>query len=67
VGALLYTEVEIEAELLRAADGTIEDGQLRAVTRLSDDAPLEAWSEWYRSIGSPWSDVIDLEEAFDRG
>lgn len=67
LGGLLYTEVEIEAEVVRAADGTIEDGTLRSVTRLSDAPPLEAWTSWYESLGSPYSDVIDIEEALDRG
>jgi hypothetical protein len=44
----LYTEVDIEALVLRADDGLIEGGDLEAFYPLDDGDPMDAWGAFVR-------------------
>ncbi|MFN0248751.1 MAG: hypothetical protein ACKV2T_17815 [Kofleriaceae bacterium] len=63
LGAHLYREVEIEASIIRTADGHIEDGQLIGFAVVNtDEEPAEAWERWFKINGSGWND--ESVEAF---
>jgi hypothetical protein len=58
LGANLYRDVEIEASIVRAADGHIESGQLIGFAVVDADAdPAEAWERWFETNGSGWDDA----------
>lgn len=57
LGAQLYREVEIEASIVRAADGHIEGGQLLGFAAVdSDEDPAGAWERWFKINGKGWDD-----------
>lgn len=63
LGAHLYREVEIEASIIRSADGHIEGGQLHSFVAVdTDQDPAEAWQRWFKINGSGWND--ESVEAF---
>lgn len=51
LGALLYKEVDIDALISRAADGTIDGGKLVSFEPVIDGDPRPAWREWFKSVG----------------
>jgi len=62
LGKFLLSEVEIQASVLRDADGNIETGLL------IDFEPLDAgidtiteWQKWYQTTASEWNDVENIE------
>jgi len=61
IGTHLYREVEIEATVRRAADGTIDGGRLVSFEPVETGDPRAAWREWFRSVGG---DEWDDEERF---
>lgn len=63
LGAHLYREVEIEASIVRTADGHIDGGQLIGfVVVNTDEDPGETWERWFKINGSGWDD--ESVEAF---
>lgn len=63
LGARLYREVEIEASVVRGADGQIESGQLIGFAAVdSDDDPAASWERWFEVNGRGWDD--ESVEAF---
>lgn len=63
LGAHLYREVEIEASIIRTADGHVDGGQLIGFVVVStDEDPSEAWERWFKINGSGWDD--ESVEAF---
>ena len=57
LGAQLYREVEIEASIVRAADGHIESGELLGFAAVaSDEDPAGAWERWFEINGKGWDD-----------
>lgn len=67
LGAHLYQEVEIEASIVRAADGHIEGGQLLSfvVVNTGED-PAKAWERWFEINGAGWDDA-NVEAFLGRG
>lgn len=57
IGVHLYREVEIDALIRRATDGTISAGKLNAFEPVETGDPRPLWREWFRSVGGDeWSD-----------
>ena len=55
-GGLLYQDVEIEAELVRAATPPmfpVLSGQMTRIEPLAKQDPVEAWDAWYAAAGRP--------------
>jgi len=66
LGAQLYREVEIEASILRGADGHIESGELLGFVVVdSDEDPAGAWERWFKINGKGWDDE-SVEVFLDR-
>lgn len=56
VGAHLYREVDIDAMVRRAADGSILSGRLTSFEPVATGDPRPAWRAWFRSVGGDESD-----------
>jgi hypothetical protein len=66
IGAHLYRDVEIEASIIRSADGHIEGGQLHSFVAVdTGQDPAEAWQRWFKINGSGWNDE-SVEAFLDR-
>jgi|GEM_PF-3236156 len=66
LGALLYSEVDIEAVILRDADGSIRGGHLVSFEKVTDQNPREAWLAWMAENAPRWQTVEDIDaELFD--
>ncbi len=68
LGAVLYHEVEIEAEVQRDAAGRITQGKVLRINPLDDKPDLSAWQDWFRFSGrqSQWDAADNLEEELGR-
>ncbi len=67
IGPHMKDEVEIEMEVVRLTDGTVEEGRLLEFHPLEQRDALTALRDWYReSVGTAWDDVDDIEEALAR-
>lgn len=62
----LHEEVEVEARVQRAWDGTLLGGEITAVTPLTRGNAVEAWRTWFRENASAWNAVDDIEAELDR-
>lgn len=49
LGALLYQDVDIEAEVVRDVEGKIESGKLLTFEVVEDVDPRPAWREWHQT------------------
>lgn len=56
VGAHLYREIDIEAAVRRAADGSIFSGRLTSFDLVETGDPRPAWRDWFLSVGGDESD-----------
>lgn len=65
LGALLYTEVDLEATVVRAVDGRILDGRILDAHELGNRG-RSALEEWFAPYAEAWADVVDVEEELDR-
>lgn len=60
LGALLYTEVEVTAEIVRLKDGQFESGQLVSFERVASNSS-DAWRTWF-APNAPYWDGMDANE-----
>lgn len=68
-GSMLNQDVEIEAEVVRAAMPPafpILFGHMIRIEPLANQDPLEAWDAWYAAAGRPWANVKDIETELGR-
>jgi hypothetical protein len=66
LGAYLYLEVDIHAEIIRSLDGAVETGRVVDFDATSDIGDISQWEAWYRKNASAWDDVEDVEQELDR-
>jgi len=67
LGSRLYCLADIEAEVLRDADGNITTGRVLTVNAVQECAnEAETWRNWYRAAASGWDDVDDIEGELGR-
>jgi hypothetical protein len=50
LGAILYSEVEIEARISRDAEGYIDGGRLLSFEPIDEGDPRPAWLEWFKRV-----------------
>lgn len=68
-GTHLYSEVEVDADLVREARppvNPIVSGRVTRLVPVEDVDPVEAWDRWYEAAGRPWSKVADIEGELGR-
>lgn len=66
-GTSLYLFIDLVAEAIRDQDGNIVSGKLVRFTPVTNGDAASAWRDWYRSNGSEWDDVEDIESDLGRG
>jgi hypothetical protein len=66
LGAMLYSEVDVEAEIHRDESGHISWGRVMTIHELDSSPPSEAWRRWFASAASGWDDVEDIEAELGR-
>jgi hypothetical protein len=60
LGAMLYSEVDVELEVCRDFEGRIERGRVVEVHAVSDAEPATAWRQWFRANAPEWDEVDDV-------
>jgi hypothetical protein len=60
LGAMLYSEVDVELEVCRDFEGRIELGRLMEVHAVSEAEPASAWRQWFKANASEWDEVDDV-------
>lgn len=66
IGAHLYHELEIEAQVVRLLDGRIVSGKLIEFHPLDRGDSLALWQAWYRENAAHFEDVDDIEAELGR-
>lgn len=64
LGHTLYQEVDIEAEILRSADGRIVEGKVLEIMHLDDQPDISSWRNWFGASGLQlrWDEADRHEE-----
>jgi len=60
LGAVLYSEVDVELEVCRDFEGRIEAGRVVEVHAVSEDEPAAAWRQWFHANASEWDEIEDV-------
>lgn len=62
LGALLYREIDLDAQVSRNSEGMIEAGRLRSYTPVDEGGAAAAWRDWFKSVGgSEWDQMDEIE------
>jgi hypothetical protein len=60
LGQHLYTEVDVTLDVVRNADGAIEDGKVVEVVPLAEGDSAEVWRSWFAKNASQWEQIDDV-------
>ncbi len=64
---LLYSPVDIVAEVRRDEKGIIHGGSLQEYrTVYAGPDELRIWKEWFREVGGDWNDIEDIDQELGR-